>query len=98
MTKSDLVFKLVQRHPYMSAQDADIVLNAIIGEIASAIMQTRKVELRGFGVFGVKLRNARKAKNPKTGEMLNIGERYSVFFKMGKKMQECLNGQDMTEF
>lgn len=91
MTKSDLVTKLMQKHPYMSAQDADVVVDAVLNTMVGAIVSGKKVELRGFGVFGIKRRDPRVAKNPKTGEKLDIGERYSIFFKMGKKMHEFLN-------
>lgn len=91
MTKSDLIAKLVQRHLYMSVQDASIVVDSLLDSLAETLSSGGKVELRGFGIFGVKIREARAAKNPRTGEVLNIGRRRAIFFKMGKRMQELLN-------
>lgn len=94
MTKSDLVSKLAKRHPYMSARDSEVVVNSIFNAMLETITSGGKVELRGFGVFGTKLRKARQAKNPKTGETIQIGERYSVFFRMGKRIQSFLNEEE----
>lgn len=67
------------------------VVNAILNEITHALSEGNRVELRGFGAFSVKNRAARSARNPKTGEMVSVKEKWVPFFKTGKELRERLN-------
>ena len=56
-------------------------------------MQGNRVELRGFGAFSVRKREARTARNPKNGQEVHIGERYAIYFRTGKELRDRINEQ-----
>ena len=64
---------------------------AIFDEIANALARGQRVELRGFGAFSVKQRGARVGRNPRTGDSVDVAEKYIPFFKTGKELREKLN-------
>ncbi len=67
MIKSELVQRISAQTPHLYQRDVEHVLNAILGEIIGAMARGDRVELRGFGTFGVKIRAARTGRNPRTG-------------------------------
>ena len=67
------------------------IVNAILEEIVAALSRGDRVELRGFGAFSVKNRPARVGRNPRTGEQVDVGEKYVPQFKAGKEIRERLN-------
>jgi integration host factor subunit beta len=69
------------------------IVSAIFDEITNALSQGDRVELRGFGAFSVKHRDARIGRNPRTGEAVNVAEKRVPFFKTGKLLRERLNGR-----
>ena len=91
MIKSELIQKLAQENPHLYAKDVERVVGAVFGEIADALCAGDRVELRGFGAFSVKHREARTGRNPRTGEAVSIDEKWTPFFKTGKEMRERLN-------
>lgn len=91
MIKSELVARIAERHPHLLLKDAERVVQTIFDEIASALSQGSRVELRGFGAFSVKKRPARIGRNPRTGEPVKVDEKHVPFFKMGKELRERLN-------
>ena len=60
-------------------------------EIAQALSDGRRVELRGFGVFSVKVRSSRTGRNPRTGQPVSVGQKRAPFFRTGKELRERLN-------
>lgn len=88
MTKSDLIEKLSLVHEYLNKRDAENVVNLIFGGIGEALSQGDRVEIRGFGSFSVREREARDARNPKSGEIVSIPNRKTPFFKTGKELRE----------
>jgi len=72
-------------------RDIETVVNAILGTIADALARGDRVELRGFGTFSVKTREARTGRNPRTGEAVAISEKVMPVFKTGKEMHKRLN-------
>jgi len=66
-------------------------VNAILGTIRDALAQGNRVEIRGFGTFAVKKRDARSGRNPRTGETVSISEKVAPVFKTGKEMRRRLN-------
>ena len=76
MTKSELIQRIV---------------TTIFDEISEALSRGDRVELRGFGAFSVKRRDSRVGRNPRTGESVNVSEKYIPFFKTGKQLRERLN-------
>ncbi|MEA3545807.1 MAG: integration host factor subunit beta [Thermodesulfobacteriota bacterium] len=88
MTKSELIEQLSEEHGILNKRDAETVINLIFGGIENALAQGDRVEIRGFGSFSVRERDAREARNPKSGELVNISSRKIPFFKTGKELRE----------
>jgi len=91
MTKSELALRLADIAPHLTLRDAEMVVDTIFGEIATALSRGDRVELRGFGAFSVKERPARTGRNPRTGAHVAVDEKHVPFFKTGKEMRERLN-------
>jgi integration host factor subunit beta len=92
MIKSELVLRLTQRYPHLFHRDVERIVSAVLGEVSDALADGKRVELRGFGVFSVKLRSSRTGRNPRTGQPVSVGEKRSPFFRTGKELRERLNG------
>ena len=88
MTKSELIEQLTDEHGILNKKESEIVVNLIFGGISAALAQGDRVEIRGFGSFSVRDRDARAARNPKSGELVEIPSRKTPFFKTGKELRE----------
>ena len=93
MIRSELVQKIADENPDLNQQDAERIVNTVLEEIVKAISKGARVELRGFGAFSVKKREARAGRNPRTGESVQVMNKYVPFFKTGKLLRDKLNGQ-----
>jgi integration host factor subunit beta len=91
MIKSELVQRIANRNPHLYLRDVEKIVNAIFDEITAALTRGDRVELRGFGAFSVKHRDARVGRNPRTGAQVPVAEKSVPFFKTGKEMRERLN-------
>ena len=91
MNKSDLILKILESDSNLFKKDASKIVNVFFDTISEAISRGERVELRGFGVFDVKVREARIARNPKNGEAVAVPEKKVPFFRMGKDMQDRIN-------
>lgn len=91
MTKSELIQRLAEKNPHLYQRDVERIVSTIFDEITSALSQGNRVELRGFGAFSVKSRNARVGRNPRTGESVQVAEKHVPFFKAGKDLRDRLN-------
>lgn len=91
MIKSELVLKLAEMNPHLYQRDIEILVNAILGEITGALGRGDRVELRGFGTFSVKERDARQGRNPRTGAKVSVSGKVVPYFKSGKEMRDRLN-------
>lgn len=91
MTKSELIARLAERNPHLYLRDVERIVTTIFDEIAGALAQGDRVELRGFGAFSVKTREARQGRNPRTGEQVAVQGKVIPFFKTGKQLRERLN-------
>ena len=89
--KSELVQRMAARNPHLYQRDIENIIDAILGEIADALARGERVELRGFGAFSTKQRQARTGRNPRTGDKVPVTEKLAPFFKTGKEMRERLN-------
>ena len=94
MIKSELVQRIANRNPHLYLRDVEKIVNAILDEITGALSRGDRVELRGFGAFSVKHRDARVGRNPRTGAHVPVNEKTVPFFKTGKEMRERLNQGD----
>lgn len=91
MTKSELIERLVQRHTHLSQKDVELAVKSLLEEISRTLTEGGRIEIRGFGSFSVHYRPARMGRNPKTGESVEIPEKYVPHFKPGKEMRERVN-------
>jgi len=94
MIRSELVQKIMEENPVLNVNDAERIVNTIFDEIIETMAKGDRVELRGFGAFSVKERKARKGRNPKTGEPVDVVNKHVPFFKTGKLLRDRLNGND----
>jgi len=88
MTKSELIAELAAANPHLMSRDVELIVSTIFGEITGALARGTRVELRGFGAFTVKRRDARTGRNPRTGEAVPVNEKAVPFFKAGKELRE----------
>ena len=91
MTKSELIVRLAERNPHLFHRDVERIVTTIFDGITDALARGDRVELRGFGAFSVKQRDARTGRNPRTGESVAVIEKVVPFFKTGKELRERLN-------
>ena len=94
MIKSELVQRLAEMNPHLYQRDVENIVNAVLDEITQSLAAGRRVELRGFGAFSVKHRPARTGRNPRTGQSVEVEEKWVPFFKTGKELRERLNADD----
>ena len=94
MIKSELVQRISEQNPHLYQRDVENIVNAILGEIIAAMARGDRVELRGFGAFSVKQRNARLGRNPRTGDAVAVERKAVPFFKTGKQLRDRLNGKE----
>jgi integration host factor subunit beta len=91
MIKSELVEKIALENPHLLQRDVERIVGTVFEEITEAIATGNRVELRGFGAFSSKKRDERVGRNPRTGEPVNVEEKYVPFFKTGKNLRKRLN-------
>ena len=87
MTKKEIVKTISDKHQLTQLKTKEIV-QSTFEAIIETLVEEHRIELRNFGVFEVKKRAARKARNPRTGERVDVAEKYVVTFKPGKEMEE----------
>jgi integration host factor subunit beta len=91
VTKSELIAELANANPHLRGADVEVIVSTIFEQVTLALAQGSRVELRGFGAFTVKHRNARTGRNPRTGEAVAVEEKFVPFFKAGKELRERVN-------
>lgn len=94
MIRSELIQKLAEDNPHLYHRDVERIVSTIFDEITDAMARGERVELRGFGAFSVKRRDARTGRNPRTGETVDVDEKHVPFFKAGKLLRDRLNGEE----
>ncbi|MEM1389389.1 MAG: integration host factor subunit beta [Pseudomonadota bacterium] len=92
MIRSELIQIIADENPHLFQRDVERIVNTIFDEIIEAMARGDRVELRGFGAFSVKQRDARTGRNPRTGEAVEVGSKHVPFFKTGKLLRDRLNG------
>lgn len=91
MTKSALIEKIAEKVDGLSKKQTEVIVETIFDSIKEALANGGKVEIRGFGNFRLRSRNARKARNPKTGEAVDVPPKKVPYFKVGKELREMVN-------
>ena len=92
MIRSELIQTIADQNPHLFQRDVERIVNTIFEEITEAMARGERVELRGFGAFSVKKRDARVGRNPRTGEAVDVDAKSVPFFKTGKLLRDRLNG------
>ena len=93
MIRSELIQKIADENPHLFRRDVERIVNTVFDEIIDAMARGDRVELRGFGAFSVKKRDARTGRNPRTGDSVEVEEKHVPFFKTGKLLRDRLNGE-----
>lgn len=88
MTRSELILALSEKFPDLSPQDAEQAVKLIMDEVSNTLANSGRVEIRGFGSFGINQRPPRKGRNPKTGETVMVPAKDVPHFKAGKELRE----------
>ena len=91
MTRSELIAELSAQYPHLLARDIERIVYTIFDEIGAALSRGDRVELRGFGAFIPRQRDARTGRNPRTGDTVSVDEKSVPFFKVGKELRERVN-------
>ena len=95
MIRSELVQKLCRDFPDLTQREVESVVGAIFDSITDQLAKGGRVELRGFGAFSTRKRDARVGRNPRTGESVSVNAKRVPYFKPGKEMRERLNLQEV---
>ncbi len=93
MIKSELIQQIAEDNPHLYQRDVERIVSTLFEEITAALARGDRVELRGFGAFSVKKRDARMGRNPRTGEAVPVPEKAVPFFKAGKELRERMNSR-----
>jgi integration host factor subunit beta len=91
MTKSVLIERIAEKVEGLSKKQTEVVIETIFESIKETLSKGGKVEIRGFGNFRLRNRNARRARNPKTGEAVDVPPKKVPYFKVGKELREMVN-------
>ncbi|MBU0483685.1 MAG: integration host factor subunit beta [Proteobacteria bacterium] len=93
MLKKDLIDQVTEKMNGYLKKDISQAIDIILDSITEALIEERRVEIRGFGSFSVRHRKARSTKNPRTGEVMNIPPRKTLHFTMSKSLKKPLAGE-----
>lgn len=93
MIRSELLQALAKQSPGLRAEEIERVVDVFFDEIAGRLADGGRVELRGFGAFSTREREARKGRNPRTGESVEVPGKRVPYFKPGKEMRVRLNAE-----
>lgn len=88
MTRSDLIARLGEHHPQLLAKDAELAVKVILDAMSVTLSRGGRIEIRGFGSFGLNYRPPRQGRNPKTGDKVKVLAKYAPHFKAGKELRE----------
>ena len=91
MVKRELIAALARRHEELKVKDVDLLARLIFDVMASALAEGREIELRGFGSFRLRHYAPRQARNPGSGENVDLGDRRGILFRAGREIRERLN-------
>ena len=91
MIRSELVQLLVRDNPGLSVREVEKIVSVFFDEVVGRLSQDGRVELRGFGAFSTRARDARTGRNPRTGETVDVDAKRVPYFKPGKEMRGRLN-------
>jgi integration host factor subunit beta len=97
MTKRELIDEVMKLYPQFSRRDAEVTVNAVFESMTEALSRDERIEVRGFGSFVIKHRQAREGRNPKTGELVSVAAKRLPFFKVGKELKLRVDGRPVPD-
>jgi integration host factor subunit beta len=96
MTKSELIARLAERFPQLVAKDAELAVKVILDAMIEALARGDRIEIRGFGSFSLNHRPPRVGRNPRSGERVDVPEKWVPHFKAGKELRERVDEADLS--
>ena len=96
MTKSELIARIAESNPNLFLRDVERIVDTFFNSITQALVDGKRVELRGFGAFSVKHREARVGRNPRTGQSVSVDAKNLPFFKLEKPCGNASNDESAT--
>ena len=97
MTKSELIEIMAQKQKHLPSRDVELAVKHLLEIMSDALSDGERIEIRGFGSFGLNYRPARVGRNPKSGERVHVPEKYVPHFKAGKELRERVDGSPPGE-
>lgn len=91
MIRSELLQEVARENPDLKFEEVEQLVNIFFDEISARLAEGGRVELRGFGAFSTRARDARKGRNPRTGEAVDVPAKRAPYFKPGKEIRRTLN-------
>lgn len=91
MVKSELIDALSERQPHLLRRDVELAVNCLLEHLIQGLLEGERIEIRDFGSFTMRHRDARLARNPKTGESVNLAPKIVIHFKPGKGLKDQVN-------
>ena len=91
MTRSELIERIAMNNPHLYISDVERLVNTVLNTMRDALAEGNRVELRGFGAFGVKKREARVARNPRNGLEVSVNSKFVPYFRCGRVLKERIN-------
>lgn len=97
MIRSELLTLLAKDHPDLRAEDVEQVVDIFFDEVSQRLAEGGRVELRGFGAFSIREREARQGRNPRTGAAVEVAAKRVPYFRPGKEMRRILNEESAED-
>lgn len=91
MTKSEIIDILTRKQSHLSSKDVELSVKMLLENMSGVLSGGGRIEVRGFGSFSLHHRTARKGRNPKTGDQVNLPPKFVPHFKPGKELRERVN-------
>ena len=95
MTNSELIAQLAQRYPQLVAKDEEYAVKMILDAMTQALLEGNRIEIRGFGSFGLNYRPPRMGRNPRSGERVPVPAKYVPHFKAGRELRERVDAHTL---
>lgn len=91
LNKSELIAQIIAKQPELESKAVEEAVNSIIERMAAALVFGERIEIRGFGSISLHYRPPRTGRNPKTGELVQVAEKYAVHFRPGELLRQRVN-------
>ena len=92
MTKSELITRIAAKQPQLEYRDVELAVKELLEQMTTALAAGKRIEVRGFGSFSLHYRPPRVGRNPKTGDAVQVPDKYVPHFKPGKELRERVDG------